>query len=388
MSRPTRAAGSFVCTEPNIGRPLRGQPDRAPYFSSFSAAGCQCESAAGRGIRARRNSCRERRRISGFLIRQRRDVTVPEAPKCTILLPSPADGRARDEFGRTRCDGAASAHSHAAVHLAPGAHLDGARQDDPATTARPRDERLDGAHGEHRETDGSRANACAAIGDVAIPGIVRPPMRCTATPSAARLRKRTAGVLSRCSTTYATWQSRCACVSPRHLSHIWPRLAHHQGSDGTDSHMRVTLRYDDGRKFDVTTNADGRVLLSREVDGKFLTMEPFGSPLPATHATRVFITRAAENQIELVLHKNNRRAMTKETLPAPEQLQQLWRFASTYGRLSDGQQLMPPAIEFSASREGRSSRSTSFHGSSHCPMQGNEAGIPYAMRDNTPAILA
>jgi hypothetical protein len=68
----------------------------------------------------------------------------------------------------------------------------------------------------------------------------------------------------------------------------------------------VTLRYDDGRKFDVTTDAEGRVFLSREVDGKFLTMEPFGasSSFLPPYAARVFITRAADNRIELVVHKN------------------------------------------------------------------------------------
>lgn len=67
----------------------------------------------------------------------------------------------------------------------------------------------------------------------------------------------------------------------------------------------VTLRYDDGRKFDVTTDDEGRVLLSREVDGKFLTMEPFGasSSFLPPFSKRVFITRAADNQIELIIHK-------------------------------------------------------------------------------------
>jgi hypothetical protein len=67
----------------------------------------------------------------------------------------------------------------------------------------------------------------------------------------------------------------------------------------------VTLRYDDGRKFDVTTDAEGRVFLSREVDGKFLTMETFGasSSFLPSYAQRVFITRAADNQIEFVVHK-------------------------------------------------------------------------------------
>jgi hypothetical protein len=37
----------------------------------------------------------------------------------------------------------------------------------------------------------------------------------------------------------------------------------------------VNFRYEDGRTFSVTTDADSRAVLSREVDGKVLIMEPF-----------------------------------------------------------------------------------------------------------------
>ena len=68
---------------------------------------------------------------------------------------------------------------------------------------------------------------------------------------------------------------------------------------------QVTLRYDDGRTFDVTTDSEGRVMLSPEVDGKFPTMKPFGqSTMLRPSVTRVLMTRASENQIELTLNKD------------------------------------------------------------------------------------
>ena len=67
----------------------------------------------------------------------------------------------------------------------------------------------------------------------------------------------------------------------------------------------VTLRYDDGRKFDVTPDAEGRVLLSRECDGKFLAMEPLNasSTFLPPFSSRVFITRTADNRLEYSVHK-------------------------------------------------------------------------------------
>ncbi len=67
----------------------------------------------------------------------------------------------------------------------------------------------------------------------------------------------------------------------------------------------VTLRYDDGRTFNVTTDTEGRVLLSPDSHGKFLTMEPLSksSSFLPNYAARVFITREADNNIEYVVHK-------------------------------------------------------------------------------------
>ena len=67
----------------------------------------------------------------------------------------------------------------------------------------------------------------------------------------------------------------------------------------------VTLRYEDGRKFQVTTDTEGRALLSRDCDGKFLTMEPLSksSTFLPNFAPRVYVTRGADNKIEYSVHK-------------------------------------------------------------------------------------
>jgi hypothetical protein len=66
----------------------------------------------------------------------------------------------------------------------------------------------------------------------------------------------------------------------------------------------ITLRYDDGRKFNVTTDAEGCVLLSRDFENKFLTMEqlsPSSTFLP-NFTSRVYITRG-DNLFEYSVHK-------------------------------------------------------------------------------------
>ncbi len=74
--------------------------------------------------------------------------------------------------------------------------------------------------------------------------------------------------------------------------------------------------------------------------------------------------------------------MTKETLPAPEQLQQLWRFASTYGRLSDGQQLIAAGDRILGVAGGTIFSIDVFHGRQPLPdAKGTKPGFPYAMRD-------
>jgi hypothetical protein len=68
---------------------------------------------------------------------------------------------------------------------------------------------------------------------------------------------------------------------------------------------KVTLFHEDGRKFEVTTNKDGRVLLSREFDNKLLKMEPFGSTAayPPVAAPRVLVKRGADNLFELNVYR-------------------------------------------------------------------------------------
>lgn len=74
--------------------------------------------------------------------------------------------------------------------------------------------------------------------------------------------------------------------------------------------------------------------------------------------------------------------MTKETLPAPEQLQQLWRFAATYGRLSDGQQLIAAGDRILGVAGGTIFSIDIFHGRQPLPdAKGTKPGFPYGMRD-------
>ena len=74
--------------------------------------------------------------------------------------------------------------------------------------------------------------------------------------------------------------------------------------------------------------------------------------------------------------------MTKETLPAPEQLQQLWRFAATYGRLSDGQQLIAAGDRILGVAGGTIFSIDIFHGRQPLPdAKGTQPGFPYGMRD-------
>ena len=67
----------------------------------------------------------------------------------------------------------------------------------------------------------------------------------------------------------------------------------------------VTLIYeDDGSKFGMTTNADGRVLLAQRAHGRFVSMVPFGpSSFLPPFVTRAFCTREADNKIELSVYK-------------------------------------------------------------------------------------
>ena len=73
--------------------------------------------------------------------------------------------------------------------------------------------------------------------------------------------------------------------------------------------------------------------------------------------------------------------MTKETLPAPEQLQELWRFAAMYGKLSDTQPLVAAGDRI-LGFAGRTIFSMDiFHGDQPVPdAKGTEPGFPCTLR--------
>jgi hypothetical protein len=69
----------------------------------------------------------------------------------------------------------------------------------------------------------------------------------------------------------------------------------------------LTFRYENGPRFEVTTDAEGRAIVSRDADGKYLIMEPFALSTPRApwqaQPVRMLVKRAVENQFELHVYK-------------------------------------------------------------------------------------
>ncbi|HEU4836621.1 MAG TPA: LamG-like jellyroll fold domain-containing protein [Pyrinomonadaceae bacterium] len=73
--------------------------------------------------------------------------------------------------------------------------------------------------------------------------------------------------------------------------------------------------------------------------------------------------------------------MTKETLPQPEQLNELWRFAATYGRLSDAQPLIAAGDRILGVAGSTIFSIDIFHGRQPVPdVKGTKPGFPYGLR--------
>ncbi len=77
--------------------------------------------------------------------------------------------------------------------------------------------------------------------------------------------------------------------------------------------------------------------------------------------------------------------MTKETLPAPEQLQELWRFAAMYGKLSDAQPLVAAGDRILGFAGTTIFSMDIFHGQQPQPdAQGTAPGFPCSLRARRP----
>ena len=150
---------------------------------------------------------------------------------------------------------------------------------------------------------GSRANASAALGNIELPALSgKDALYCYAIGKAVtdvQARRAFAVLADMVELSKAARLSIVQTVYRIYGSRILPESTTPLRS------CTVTLRYDDGRKFNVTTNTEGRALLSPDCHGKFLTMEPLSqsSSFLPNYANRVFITREADNKIEYVVHK-------------------------------------------------------------------------------------
>jgi hypothetical protein len=281
------------------------KPDRAPYFSSFLPQVADVHPLLVAEFE--RDAIRAESGVAfRLLIANDADVTVPEAPEMYAPFYPPLPTAVLED----ELEGRGAMGPPVRIRTQPSISLQDAylMARDKTIQQQLRDLAMNDwtEHMANIEKQyGSRANACAAIGDVAIPALSgRDALYCYAIGGAVTEThgRRAFEVLDDLRDLAKPVRLRITQTIYRIYGHGSRIIKEATGPIRT---RVVTLRYDDGRKFDVTTNADGRVLLSREVDGKFLTMEPFGtSSFLPPHATRVFITRAAENQIELVLHKN------------------------------------------------------------------------------------
>jgi hypothetical protein len=150
---------------------------------------------------------------------------------------------------------------------------------------------------------GSRANASAALGEIELPTLSgRDALYCYAIGGAVtEAQARTAFEV------LADMRDLASAARLHLVQTIYRRYGSRILPESTEPirSRTVTLRYDDGRTFDVTTDREGRVLLSRESDNKFLSLVPFstsGSFLPP-YSNRVYITRGVDNRIEYVVTK-------------------------------------------------------------------------------------
>lgn len=287
----------------NLADRFAVKPDRAPYFSSFLrqveglhpllvAEFERDATQTGHGV------------VFRLVVANDADITVPPAPEAYASFYPPLPTAVLED----ELEGGGPLGPPVRIRTQPSISLQDAylMARDKTIQQQLRDLAMDTWAAERAkivQQYGSLANARSALGDIAVPGLSgRDAVYCYAIGGAVTeaqgrrafevlndMRDLAKAILLRFE--QITYQVYPARIIPVKKEPIRSRT--------------LTLRYEDNRKFDVTTDADGRALISRQADGKFLYLEPFTTSeafLP-DGAQRVFVTRGGANLFEYSMYK-------------------------------------------------------------------------------------